>query len=150
MIGGMEIRNQLQPGLFSSLFSLTQYDGMRPRVGAQRRSRRARRAARVRPDTGEATAKQRYRVTNWSEYDRSLFNRGKLTIRFDDASINRDYHRRSIAENMNMIYRLKQLGDSLYSRTFERQVTEGHVRLAIISTFTNRGKLRLRHEAGWG
>ena len=45
-----------------------------------------------------------------------------------------DYHRRSIAENM--MYRLKQLGDSLYSRTFERQVTEAHVRAVIINTFT--------------
>ena len=37
------------------------------------------------------------------------------------------------------MYRLKQLGDSLYSRTFERQVTEGHVRAAIINTFTYLG-----------
>jgi len=43
------------------------------------------------------------------------------------------YHRRSIAENR--MYRLKQLGDSLYSQTFDRQVTEAHVRTAIINTF---------------
>ena len=42
------------------------------------------------------------------------------------------YHRRSIAENR--MYRLKQLGDSLYSRTFEQQVTEAHVRAAIFNT----------------
>jgi transposase len=47
------------------------------------------------------------------------------------------YHRRSIAENM--MYRLKQLGDSLYSRTFERQVNEAHVRVAILNTFTYLG-----------
>jgi hypothetical protein len=47
------------------------------------------------------------------------------------------YHRRSIAENM--MYRLKQLGDTLYSRTFERQVTEAHVRAAILNTFTYLG-----------
>ena len=46
-------------------------------------------------------------------------------------------HRRSIAENM--MYRLKQLGDSLYSRTFERQVNEAHVQAAIINTFTYLG-----------
>jgi len=34
-------------------------------------------ATRVKPDTGDATSKQRYRVTNWSEYHRSLVNRGK-------------------------------------------------------------------------
>jgi hypothetical protein len=34
------------------------------------------------------------------------------------------YHRRSIAENM--MYRLKQLGDRLFSREFPRQVTEAH------------------------
>ena len=47
------------------------------------------------------------------------------------------YHRRSLAENM--MYRLKQLGDRLYSRTFERQVTEAHVRVAIINQFTYLG-----------
>ena len=44
-------------------------------------------ARRVKPDTGEVGVKQRYRVTNWSEYDRALVNRGNLTIWFDDASI---------------------------------------------------------------
>jgi Transposase DDE domain len=47
------------------------------------------------------------------------------------------YHRRSIAENM--MYRLKQLGDRLFSRAFERQVTETHVRAAIINQFTYLG-----------
>ena len=47
------------------------------------------------------------------------------------------YHRRSLAENM--MYRLKQLGDRLYSRTFERQVNEVHVRAAIINQFTYLG-----------
>ena len=47
------------------------------------------------------------------------------------------YHRRSIAENM--MYRFKQLGDSLFSRRFERQVNEAHVRAAIINTFTYLG-----------
>ena len=42
---------------------------------------------RVSPDTGKVGLKQRYRVTNWSEYDRALVNRGNLTIWFDDASI---------------------------------------------------------------
>ncbi|MBE2261083.1 MAG: IS5/IS1182 family transposase, partial [Rhodobacteraceae bacterium] len=37
------------------------------------------------------------------------------------------------------MYRLKQLGDSLYSRTLERQVTEAHVRAAIINTLTYLG-----------
>jgi transposase len=47
------------------------------------------------------------------------------------------YHRRSLAENM--MYRLKQLGDRLFSRTFERQVNEVHVRAAIINQFTYLG-----------
>jgi len=47
------------------------------------------------------------------------------------------YHRRSLAENM--MYRLKQLGDRLYSRTFERQVNEVHVRAAIINQFAYLG-----------
>lgn len=48
-----------------------------------------------------------------------------------------DYHRRSIAENM--MYRFKQLGDKLFSREFDRQVTEAQVRAAIINTFTYLG-----------
>jgi hypothetical protein len=44
-------------------------------------------AMRVKPDTGEVSLKQWYRVTNWSEYDRALVNRGNLTIWSDDASI---------------------------------------------------------------
>jgi len=47
------------------------------------------------------------------------------------------YHRRSIAENMR--YRLKQLGDRLFSRAFERQVVESHVRAAIVNRFTYLG-----------
>jgi hypothetical protein len=47
------------------------------------------------------------------------------------------YHRRGIAENRT--YRLKQLGDSLFSRRFERQVNEAHVRAAIINTCTYLG-----------
>ncbi len=47
------------------------------------------------------------------------------------------YHRRSIAENM--MYRLKQFGDGLFSRTFECQMNEAHVRAAIINTFTYLG-----------
>ena len=44
-------------------------------------------AMRVNPDTGEVGLKQRYRVTNWSEYDRALVNRGNPTIWFDDESL---------------------------------------------------------------
>ena len=47
------------------------------------------------------------------------------------------YHRRSIAENM--MYRLKQLGDHLFSREFDQQVAESHVRVAIINRFTYLG-----------
>ena len=47
------------------------------------------------------------------------------------------YLRRSLAENM--MYRLKQLGDRLLSREFERQVAKNHVRVAIINQFTHFG-----------
>jgi hypothetical protein len=47
------------------------------------------------------------------------------------------YHRRSIAENM--MYRLKQLGERMFSRTFERQAAEAHVRAAILNRFTYLG-----------
>ncbi|HND03740.1 MAG TPA: IS5/IS1182 family transposase, partial [Nitrospira sp.] len=44
-------------------------------------------AMHMKPDTVERGLKQRYRVTNGSEYDRALVNRGNLTIWFDEASI---------------------------------------------------------------
>ncbi|MBO3715112.1 MAG: transposase, partial [Candidatus Accumulibacter sp.] len=44
-------------------------------------------AMRGKPETGEGGLKQRYRVTNWSGYDRALVNRGNLTIWFAEASI---------------------------------------------------------------
>jgi transposase len=47
------------------------------------------------------------------------------------------YHRRSLAENM--MYRLKQLGERLFSREFDRQVVEAHVRVAILNQFTYLG-----------
>jgi hypothetical protein len=47
------------------------------------------------------------------------------------------YHRRSLAENM--MYRLKQLGDKMYSRLFDAQVAEAQVRAAIINRFTYLG-----------
>ena len=40
------------------------------------------------------------------------------------------------------MFRLKQLGDRLYYRTFERQVTEAHVRAAILNTLTYLGMPR--------
>ena len=47
------------------------------------------------------------------------------------------YHRRSIPENM--MYRLKQLGDRLFSREFDRQVAESHIQAAIINQFAYLG-----------
>jgi len=47
------------------------------------------------------------------------------------------YPRRSLAENM--MPRLKPLDDSPTSRSFERQVSEGHVRAVIINAFTYPG-----------
>lgn len=44
-------------------------------------------AARVKADQGAGKPKHRYRVTNWSEYDQALVNRGSLTIWFDEATI---------------------------------------------------------------
>jgi hypothetical protein len=34
-----------------------------------------------------------------------------------------------------MMYRLKRLGERMFSRTFERQVSETHVRVAILNRF---------------
>jgi transposase len=47
------------------------------------------------------------------------------------------YHRRSLAENM--MYRLKRLGERMFSRSFERQVSEAHVRVAILNRFAYLG-----------
>jgi hypothetical protein len=47
------------------------------------------------------------------------------------------YHRRSLAETT--MFRLKQLGDKLFSRCFDRQVAEAHIRAAILNRFTYLG-----------
>jgi len=47
------------------------------------------------------------------------------------------YPRRSLAENMK--YRLMHLGVRLFSREFDRQVAERHVRVATIPQFTDLG-----------
>ena len=48
------------------------------------------------------------------------------------------YHRRSLVETkMNCI---KRLGERVMSRTFERQVNELHVRVAILNRFTELGR----------
>jgi hypothetical protein len=44
-------------------------------------------AVRVRSDTGEATPEKRYGVTNWSDYEPALANRGNRTIWFDHVSV---------------------------------------------------------------
>jgi hypothetical protein len=50
------------------------------------------------------------------------------------------YHPHSTAETT--MYWLKQLGDSLYSRIFERQVNEASIRAVILNTFTYLGMLQ--------
>lgn len=57
------------------------------KFGADRQEKKSRMAVRVRLNTGEATPEQWYGVTNCSDYDRALVNRGNGTIWFDDASI---------------------------------------------------------------
>ena len=42
-------------------------------------------------DAQTNTVKHRYRVRNWSEYDRALVNRGSLTVWFDEESIAKDW-----------------------------------------------------------
>ena len=49
-----------------------------------------------------------------------------------------NYHQHSLAENA--MYRLKQLfGDRLSARLFETQVTEVHVRIAVMNIMTSLG-----------
>ena len=42
-------------------------------------------AVQTKLDVGPAKVKDRYKVTNWADYDRALVNRGNLTIWFDEA-----------------------------------------------------------------
>lgn len=41
-------------------------------------------SAQANPPLAAASGKVRYRVTNWPEYDRTLVQRGRLTIGFDE------------------------------------------------------------------
>ncbi|WP_049770122.1 IS5 family transposase [Calditerrivibrio nitroreducens] len=64
-----------------------------------------------------------------------IFSEGEWKVRQNGFGKRRSW--RFIAENM--MYRLKQLGDRLFSRTFARQVTEAHVRVAFLDRFTYLG-----------
>jgi len=48
------------------------------------------------------------------------------------------YHRRSLVETK--MHCFKRLGDRLAARTFERQTTEVHIRVAILNRFTRMGR----------
>jgi hypothetical protein len=76
-------------------------------------------------------------VTWGDDHPRDAIRQEIETKGLDGWKNDSGYHRRSIAENM--MYRFKQLGDTLFSRRFERQVNEAHVRAAIINTFTYLG-----------
>ena len=47
------------------------------------------------------------------------------------------YHRRSLVETKMSC--IKRLGERVMSRTFERQVNELHIRVAILNRFTELG-----------
>ena len=55
----------------------------------------------VKSHTGEMGIMQRYQVTNWSEFDRSLVNRGNPTIWFDDVAIQQQWTPRAPAGRGN-------------------------------------------------
>ena len=48
------------------------------------------------------------------------------------------YHRRSLVETK--MHCFKRLGERVMARTFERQVTELHVRVALLNRFTQLGR----------
>ena len=48
------------------------------------------------------------------------------------------YHRRSLVETK--MYCFKRLGERVMARTFERQDTELHVRVALLNRFTQLGR----------
>ena len=48
------------------------------------------------------------------------------------------YHRRSLGETK--MHRLKRLGERVTARTFERQVVELHVRVAVLNRFSQIGR----------
>ncbi len=47
------------------------------------------------------------------------------------------YHRRSLVETA--MFRLKRLGDRLMARRFDTQVTEVHIRIAVLNKWTSLG-----------
>ena len=48
------------------------------------------------------------------------------------------YHRRSLVETK--MHCFKRLGERVMARAFERQVTERHVRVALLNRFTQLGR----------
>ena len=117
---------------------LAQVEGEVSQVAADGAYATAGTHAAIRERDAKATIAPREDAVTWgNDHPRDALlaeiqSRGRAGWKEDSA-----YHRRSIAENM--MYRLKQLGGHLFSRAFDRQAAESHVRVAIINRFTYLG-----------
>jgi hypothetical protein len=82
-------------------------------------------------------AKARYRIRNWSEYNRSLVARGDVMLWFDEDVVN-GCHDRSLAETG--IGRFKAIfGPGLRSRRIERQIAEARTKCRVLNRLTQLG-----------
>jgi len=64
-----------------------------------------------------------------------IFGEGEWKVRQHGVGKRRTWRKIHLAVDASVMYRLKQLGDRLFSREFDRQVAESHVRAAIINQF---------------
>ena len=110
--------------------------------------------------------KSKYRVCNWSDYNKALVNRGCLTVWFNNATRSdpkddayrlrnhavsqvgyhnlaywkkkHNYHRRTFAETV--MFRFKQLlGDKVYARGLASQSRELGIKCIILNRMASLG-----------
>ena len=82
--------------------------------------------------------KTRYRVGNWPEYDRSLVERGYLTL-WVSAEKESGYHRQGRVENAFFRYKTI-IGDRLQARDQDAQFVEARLACNILNRMTDLGR----------
>lgn len=90
--------------------------------------------------------KSRDKTTNWAAYNAALKTRGSLTIWFDKdmqwyapVSGKRGRQQTFTDAAIQFCLSIKRLGERVMACTFERQVTELQVRVALLNRFTRLG-----------
>jgi len=75
----------------------------------------------------------KYRIKNWSSYNKSLVQRSSLTVWFDKNIIDSWYERKITCKKG------RPIGDKVMARTLERQAKEIGIKCLAINTMNKLG-----------